>query len=59
MKRSTWMLVWLVFLLALDLAMPWGVLAGVESFSGVFLFWVAWAAVAVASMFVLFLRWKE
>ncbi|MBE9513512.1 MAG: hypothetical protein IMY83_00580 [Chloroflexi bacterium] len=59
MKRSTWMLVWLVFLLALDLALPWGVLGGVESFSGVFLFWVAWAAVAVASMFVLFLRWKE
>lgn len=59
MKRSTWILVWLVFLLALDLAMPWGVLAGTVSFSGVFLFWVVWAAVAIASMFVLFLRWKE
>ncbi len=49
---------WLGFLLALDIAIPWFVLSHVERLSGAFLFWTVWAAAAVASIFVILLRWR-
>jgi len=52
---------WALFggLLLADIVFPWYVLGGHAHFSGAFLFWVVWAAVSIASMFVLFLRWRE
>lgn len=46
-------------LLLVDLIVPWYVLGGHPHFTGAFLFWVVWTAVAIVSMFVLFLRWRE
>ena len=46
-------------LLVADIVFPWYVLAGHARFTGAFLFWVIWTAVAVASMFVFFLRWRQ
>jgi hypothetical protein len=59
MSRLKWAWAWLVFLVILDIAVPWFALASVEAMSGSFLFWVIWAAVSVISAFVIFLRWKE
>jgi len=56
-SRIAW--AWLVFLVAVDLGVPWGVIGATPRFAGPFLFWVVWTAVAIASMFVLFLRWRE
>ena len=52
---------WVLFggLLLADIVFPWYVLGDVARFSGAFLFWVVWTAVSIASMFVLFLRWRE
>ena len=46
-------------LLALDLVVPWVLLDSQGRFLGAFLFWVVWTAVAIASMFILLLRWRE
>jgi len=59
MIKSCWAWIWLAFLLVVDLVIPWFALRGIESFSGAFLFWIAWIVVAIASMFAIFLRWKE
>jgi len=56
-RRFAW--VWLVALLVADIVFPWYVLGGQAHFSGAFLFWVVWTAIAIASMFLLFLRWRE
>jgi len=50
---------WLGLLLVLDVVLPWFVLTRVEQMRGAFLFWTLWAAVAVASAFVVLLRWRE
>jgi hypothetical protein len=34
-------------------------LKGVPKVSGSFLFWLIWMSVAILSMFVIFLRWRE
>jgi hypothetical protein len=57
--RSRLVWVWLAFLVALDLVVPWVLLGNEGRFVGAFLFWVVWTVVAIASMFVLFLRWRE
>lgn len=57
--KSRFVWAWLCALLVLDIVIPWYVLSGNARFTGAFLFWVAWTAVAIASMFVLFLRWRE
>ena len=59
MSKSAWAWTWFGFLLALDIAIPWFVLAHVEKMSGAFLFWTVWVAVAIASAFFIFLRWRE
>lgn len=51
--------IWLGFLLALDIAIPWFVLTRVEKMSGAFLFWTVWAAAVVVSVFLVFRKWKE
>ncbi|TFH34569.1 MAG: hypothetical protein E4G93_05135 [Dehalococcoidia bacterium] len=56
-RRLAWG--WLGVLLLVDLIVPWYVLGGHPHFTGAFLFWVVWTAVAIVSMFVLFLRWRE
>lgn len=50
---------WFGGLLIADIVFPWYVLGEQARFSGAFLFWVVWTAVAIVSMFVLFLRWRE
>ncbi len=50
---------WFVFLLVLDLVIPWVVLSDVPKASGALLFWPLWALVAVISCFIHFLNWKE
>ena len=57
MTKLAW--TWFAFLLALDIAIPWFVLTRVEKVSGAFLFWTAWAAVAIISAFIILLRWRE
>ncbi len=59
MTRSRLAWGWLALLLALDLVVPWVLLGNDGGFLGVFLFWVVWTAVAIASMFILLLRWRE
>ena len=46
-------------LLVLDIVVPWFLLGGEGRFLGAFMFWVVWTAVAIASMFILLLRWRE
>jgi hypothetical protein len=59
MTKSAWAWVWFGFLLALDIAIPWFVLTHVEKMTGAFLFWTVWVAVAIASAFFIFLKWRE
>jgi hypothetical protein len=59
MSKMGWAWVWFGFLLALDIAIPWFALTHVEKMSGSFLFWAIWAVAAIASAFVIFLKWKE
>ncbi len=59
MSRFGRLWAWLGLLLVLDVVLPWFVLTRVEQMRGAFLFWTLWAAVAVASAFVVLLRWRE
>ena len=59
MTRSRLAWGWLAVLLVLDLVVPWVLLGNEGRFVGVFLFWVVWTAVAIVSMFILLLRWRE
>jgi hypothetical protein len=56
-SRFAW--AWLALLVVVDLLFPWGMVGATPHFSGAFLFWVLWTLIAIASMFVLFLRWRE
>jgi len=57
MSKLAW--AWLALLVVLDLVFPWRVIGSTPRFTGSFLFWVLWTLVAIASMFALFLRWRE
>jgi len=59
MSKFAWAWTWFVFLLVLNIAIPWFVLTHVEKMSGAFLFWVVWVVVAIISAFVIFLKWRE
>jgi hypothetical protein len=50
---------WFVFLFILDFTIPFYLLKNVPTVMGSFLFWVIWMLVAIASMFIIFLRWRE
>ena len=50
---------WFLFLLVLDFAIPFVWLKSVPKITGSFLFWIVWISVAIGSMFLIFLRWRE
>lgn len=50
---------WFVFLLLLNFYLPFVVLVDVPNLSGSFLFWVIWVLVAIVSMFIIFLKWRD
>ena len=57
-KRWGWIL-WFVFLLLLDYTLPYTVLSGVSKVYGAFLFWNLFALTAIASIYVLFWKWRD
>ena len=60
MSKAFWGWVcWFLFLFLVDFTIPFHVLKGVRKIQGSFLFWIIWVAVAIASMFAIFLRWRE
>jgi hypothetical protein len=59
MTKTAWAWIWFGFLLALDVAIPWYVLTSVEKMSAAFLFWTVWVLAAIASAFIIFLKWRE
>mgnify|MGYP001083487624 CR=1 FL=1 len=59
MSKMGWAWVWFVFMLVLDLVIPWAALTHVQKMSGAFTFWPIWVAVAIASAYVVFTKWKE
>ncbi len=50
---------WFLLLIAIDFYVPYRLLQDVPGISGSFLFWTIWILVAIASMFVMFLRWRD
>jgi len=60
MGKALWGWVcWFLFLIIIDLTIPFHILKGIQRVRGSFLFWIVWMAVAIASMFAIFLRWRE
>jgi uncharacterized membrane protein YhaH (DUF805 family) len=60
MEKGFWgWVAWFVFLFLVDFIVPFIYLKRVPKVTGSFLFWVIWILVAIASMFVIFLRWRE
>ena len=56
---------WFIFLFIVDFTIPFQdfipfhALKGIGKVSGSFLFWIIWMAIAIVSMFAIFLRWRE
>jgi hypothetical protein len=50
---------WFLFLFLLDFTVPFILLKNNSTLSGSFLFWTIWVTVAIVSMFIIFLRWKD
>ena len=50
---------WFIVLFVADFTIPFHALKDVGKVSGSFLFWIIWVVIAIASMFVIFLRWRE
>ncbi len=50
---------WFLFLIAINFYVPYRLLHNVPRMSGSFLFWIVWILVAIVSMFVIFLRWRD
>jgi hypothetical protein len=60
MQKSLWLwIAWFAFLLLLNFYIPFVVLADIPNLSGSFLFWVVWVLVAIISMFIIFLKWRD
>ncbi len=60
MGRGFWgWIAWFLFLLLLDFVVPFFWLKNVPKITGSFLFWTLWVSVAIGSMFLIFLRWRE
>ncbi|MCD6363073.1 MAG: hypothetical protein J7M13_03615 [Synergistetes bacterium] len=51
-------LLWFIFLLVLDLAIPYGPLSGYNKITGAFTFWMIWGGVAVLSIFAMTQGWE-
>ena len=58
-KTSIIWLIWFLFLFLVDFIVPFTWLSQVQKVTGVFLFWIIWTLVAIVSMFVIFLGWRE
>jgi hypothetical protein len=52
-------LCWFLFLFVLDFTIPFFLLKDVPTITGSFLFWVIWILMAIGSMFVIFLQWRD
>jgi len=50
---------WFIFMLVIDVVVPWIVLTHVEAMNGAFLFWIAWVIVVIISAFAIFMKWQE
>lgn len=50
---------WFLFLFVLDFTIPFIGFKHVPTVTGSFLFWTLWIVVAIASMFLIFSRWRE
>ncbi len=50
---------WFLFLFVVDFSVPFLFFRGIPTLAGSFLFWVVWTLVAMASMFAIFLPWRE
>jgi len=60
MRKSFWCWAgWFLFLLILDFALPFVFLKNIPTVMGSFLFWLLWIAVAIISMFIMFLKWID
>ena len=60
MGKALWGWVcWFIFLFIVDFTIPFHALKEVQTVSGSFLFWIIWMAVAIVSMFAIFLKWGE
>jgi len=60
MGKAFWgWMCWFVLLFILDFTIPFLWLKDVPKITGSFLFWIIWIIVAITSMFVIFLRWRE
>jgi hypothetical protein len=57
-KLGMW-LGWFALLFILDFCLPFTVFARVPRMTGSFLFWILWICVAIISMFMIFLKWRE
>ena len=54
-----WWIGWFLFLFLLDFLTPFYYLKEIPRLSGSFLFWIIWILVAIVSMFVMFLQWRD
>ena len=60
MSASFWRWIgWFVFLFLLNFLIPFQYLKQIPRLSGSFLFWIIWVGAAIASMFVMLLRWRD
>ena len=60
MGKGFWgWIAWFLFLFLLDFLVPFIWLKNVPRITGSFLFWILWITVAIGSMFLIFLRWRE
>lgn len=58
-KRFWGWVAWFFFLLLLDFIIPFFWLKDIPKITGSFLFWTLWVSVAIGSMFLIILRWRE
>ena len=58
-KNSIMWLIWFLFLFLVDFLVPFNWLSQVQKVTGAFLFWIIWTLVAIVSMFIIFLGWRE
>ena len=60
MRKIFWCWVgWFLFLFVIDFTLPYVLLRKIPTVQGSFLFWLVWIAVAIISMFVMFLQWQD
>jgi len=58
-RASKRWLIWFLFLFLLDFLIPFTWLSHFQRITGAFLFWIIWILVAIVSMFMVFLKWRD